>query len=263
MANGGTSGNQHRYGSQRKARLGDCDGVLFDLDGVLTPTAELHEAAWKRTFDDFLHHYSRGAAVPFDHSDYRRYVDGKPRLDGVRSFLSSRGITLPEGSATDPPDRLTVRGLGARKGRLFEEYLERGALAAFPGATALLRWLHARHIRTAVVSASHNCRRVLAVTGLAGFFDTVVDGYRADRDGLQGKPAPDVFLAGAVDLGLPPARCAVVEDAIAGVEAGQAGGFGLVVGVDRSEDGDVLLAHGADIVIRDLAELILDGQEDV
>lgn len=237
--------------------IGVADAVLFDLDGVLTPTARLHAAAWKRAFDELLsRHYARSAARPFEDSDYRLYVDGKPRLDGVRSFLRSRGITLPEGGPGDSPARPTVTGIADRKNELFEGLLEGGELTAYPDAVQLLHWLRARGTSTAVVSASHNCEAVLSAAGIEHLFDARVDGNVADREGLRGKPAPDTFLAAARQLDAQAARCAVIEDAIAGVAAGRAGGFGLVVGVDRDGGGSALLAHGADLVVRALTELI-------
>ena len=237
--------------------LGLPDGIragLFDLDGVLTRTATVHAAAWKEMFDDFLR--ARAAEtgepfVPFDsHADYDRYVDGKKRADGVRSFLASRGIQLPEGSPDDPPAAATVHGLGNRKNELVLAKLADG-VEVYPGSVSYVEALRDAGLARAVVSSSANTRTVLDVTGLAKLFDVVVDGVVADREGLAGKPAPDTFLAAARALGVGPADAAVFEDALAGVEAGRAGGFGCVVGVDR--------VGQADVVVRDLAELAAAG----
>ena len=245
--------------------LGLPDGIragLFDLDGVLTRTAVVHAAAWKEMFDDFLR--ARAAEtgepfVPFDaHGDYDRYVDGKQRADGVRSFLASRGIQLPEGGPDDPPAAATVHGLGNRKNELVLAKLADG-VEVYPGSVHYVEALRDAGVARAVVSSSANTRTVLDVTGLAKLFDVVVDGVVADRDGLAGKPAPDTFLAAARALGVAPADAAVFEDALAGVEAGRAGGFGCVVGVDRVGQAEELRRHGADVVVRDLAELAAAG----
>ncbi|WP_198679165.1 beta-phosphoglucomutase family hydrolase [Thermomonospora amylolytica] len=239
----------------------DLRACLFDMDGVLTDTAAVHSAAWKQMFDEFLRERSARAGepfVPFDPgTDYPRYVDGKKREDGTRSFLASRGIELPEGSPDDPPDAPTVRGLGARKNDLVLRLLDEKGVTVFPDAVAFLRAVRDRGMRTAVVSSSANTVQVLQVAGLTDLFDARVDGVTArDRD-LPGKPAPDMFLEGARELGVEPARAAVFEDALAGVAAGRAGDFGLVVGVDRvgGGHGEALREHGADIVVDDLGEL--------
>lgn len=239
-------------------RLFDMEAVLFDLDGVLTSTAALHAAAWKSIFDDVLIEVARAVddKRPFSDEDYRRYVDGKPRADGVRSFLASRGIALEEGQADDAPSLLTVAGVAARKDALLQSRLSSGTVAAFPGSVALVLQLRARRIRVAVVSASRHCLDILRAAGIDDLFDARVDGIVASDLSLKGKPAPDTFFEAARRLGVRPARAAIVEDALAGVEAGRAGGFGLVVGVDRSGDGRQLLDHGADIVVRDLGELV-------
>jgi len=240
-------------------RLTDFAAVLFDLDGVLTPTADVHEAAWKETFNAFLAKYASGrAARPFEHVDYKLYVDGMPRAAGVRTFLKSRGLSLPEGAPADLPGKLTVYGLGNAKDARFKQHLAAGDVEAFPGVERLVRWLRAQGTRTAVVSSSHNAIPVLESAGIDDLFDVVVDGNVADRDGLLGKPAPDTFLDAARLLGLDAAVCVVIEDAVAGVQAGRAGAFGLVVGVDRSGDGRRLLDQGADIVVRDMRELLPD-----
>ncbi|MDX1390033.1 MAG: beta-phosphoglucomutase family hydrolase, partial [Acidobacteriota bacterium] len=225
------------------------DAALFDLDGVLTPTADLHAAAWKRTFDGFLRERTGATGepfVPFDiATDYTEYVDGKPRYEGVRSFLASRGVELPFGEATAPPGFDTVCAIGNRKNQLVNEFIAAGDVEVYPGSLALVRQLRDRGIKTAVVSSSRNCRAVLQATGIEGLFDTRIDGIVAAERGLAGKPAPQTFLEAAKDLGVPPARAVVFEDAISGVEAGRAGNFGLVVGVDRRGDGEALRQHGA------------------
>jgi beta-phosphoglucomutase family hydrolase len=238
--------------------LGLPDGVtacLFDLDGVLTKTATVHAAAWKRMFDAFL--AGRAGQAPFDlHADYARYVDGKPRLDGVRAFLDARGIELPDGSPDDPPDAETVHGLGRRKNDLVNEVLGEDGVEAYDGSVGYVREARRAGLRRAVVSSSANTHAVLRAAGISDLFEAVVDGVVAEREHLQGKPAPDTFLAGAQALGVAPEAAAVFEDALAGVEAGRAGGFGVVVGVDRGGAADELRAHGADVVVGDLSELL-------
>jgi beta-phosphoglucomutase family hydrolase len=236
------------------------DAVLFDLDGVLTSTAKIHSRCWKTMFDDFL---SRRAAEgtepfrPFDiETDYKLYVDGKLRYEGVRSFLASRHISLAEGVPGDLSTANTVCGLGNRKDELVKEAIDRGEVEPYPGSVALVRRLREQGIRTAVVSSSNNCEQVLRAAGILDLFEARVDGLVASQLRLPGKPAPDTFLKAAQLLGVRPARAVVVEDAIAGVTAGRAGGFGLVVGVDREGGGDALRAHGADVVVRDLGELL-------
>jgi beta-phosphoglucomutase family hydrolase len=228
---------------------------LFDLDGVLTETATVHAAAWKQMFDDFLQ--GREGQAPFDvTTDYARYVDGKPRLDGVRSFLQSRGISLPEGSPGDPPGAETVHGLGRRKNDLVEEVLQRQGVEAFAGSVRFVRAARDAGLRRAVVSSSANTQAVLRAAGIEDLFEARIDGVVAEREHLHGKPAPDTFLAGARALGVEPAQAAVFEDALAGVEAGRAGRFGCVVGVDRGGAAAGLREHGADIVVSDLAQLL-------
>lgn len=239
---------------------GAIDGVVFDTDGVVTDTAITHAAAWKRLFDEYLEQRSRRLGepfVPFDaEEDYRRYVDGRRREDGVRGFLDSRGIALPAGDPSDPPTKETVIGLGKRKDGYFLDHVRERGVAAYPSTVELVRVLRAHGIRVAAVSASRNMRRVLAAAGVPDLFDVKVDGADAERLGLEGKPSPDLFLEAAARLGVEPARAVVVEDAIAGVEAAQRGGFGLVVGVDRSgRGGSALREAGADAVVGDLAEL--------
>lgn len=233
---------------------------LFDLDGVLTQTAKVHNAAWKQTFDAFL--ARRAAATgepfrPFDPGpDYNRYVDGRPRADGVRSFLASRGVVLPEGSPDDPPEADTVNGVGNRKNVVLLERIHHDGVEVYPGSVTYLRAAVAAGLRRAVVSASRNCRAVVAAAGLEPLLEARVDGLVARAEGLRGKPHPDTFLAGAKLLGVDPANAAVFEDALAGVAAGRAGGFGYVVGVDRVGQADELRAHGADIVVTDLSDLL-------
>ncbi|QCB52551.1 beta-phosphoglucomutase family hydrolase [Rhodococcus sp. PAMC28707] len=234
-------------------------GCLFDLDGVLTQTATVHAAAWKQMFDAYLRDRAEKSDtefVPFDRvSDYDAYVDGKPRADGTRSFLESRGIELPEGADDEQPERYTVQGLGARKNTILLRMIHRDGVTAYEGS---VRYVHAARdagLARAVVSSSINCRDVLASAGIEDLFDARIDGVVARRDHLRGKPEPDTFLAGAHALQVEPSQAAVFEDALAGVAAGRAGGFGFVVGVDRVGQADALRAHGADIVVTDLAEL--------
>jgi beta-phosphoglucomutase family hydrolase len=238
------------------------DAVLFDLDGVLTSTAKIHARSWKTMFDDFL---SRRAAVgkepfrPFDvDTDYKLYVDGKLRYEGVRTFLASRNVSLPEGVPEDPPTADTVCGLGNRKDELVKAAIDNGEVESYAGSVALVRWLREQGIRTGVVSSSNNCEQALRAAGILDLFEVRVDGLVASQLKLPGKPAPDTFLKAAQMLGVRPARAVVVEDAIAGVKAGRAGGFGLVVGVDREGPGDALRTHGADVVVTDLGELLDD-----
>jgi beta-phosphoglucomutase family hydrolase len=243
--------------------LGLPDGVrgcLFDMDGVLTRTATVHAAAWKSAFDEFLRGWADRTGnpfVPFDAvADYDRYVDGKKRLDGTRSFLSTRGITLPEGSPDDPPDALTVYGLSNRKNMLVQAIMDREGVEVFPGSVRYVQAVWDAGLHRAVVSSSANTARVLNAAGVAELFETRIDGEVARRRHLAGKPAPDMYLAGAEALGLKPSEAAVFEDALAGVAAGRAGKFAFVVGVDRAGQADALREHGADIVVTDLAELL-------
>jgi len=238
------------------------DAVIFDMDGVVTDTASTHAAAWKRLFDEYLDERSRrtGEPVsPFTPDDYRRYVDGKPRYDGVRDFLVSRGIALPEGDPSDPPDSETVCGLGNRKDAYFLTQLREQGARAYTGTVALVGRLAAQGVRTAIISASRNLTEVLDAAGVGDLFQVEVDGLDAERLGLAGKPDPAVFLEAASRLGVEPARAAIVEDALAGVEAGRRGGFALVVGVDRTGHAEALRAAGADAVVPDLAALELEG----
>lgn len=237
------------------------DAVLFDLDGVLTATEKIHAACWKKMFDLFLRRHAavhNHAFHAFDlHSDYSLYVDGKALSDGVRSFLDARGISLAEGSPTGGPDWETVCGLGNRKNAMVNDAITSHGVDVFPGTVAFVRFVRGLGIKTAVVTPSTNCDLVLASAGIAGLLDTRVDGIVAARERLAGKPAPDMFLAAAAKLGVAPARAVVVEDAISGVQAGRAGRFDLVVGVDRRGQAQLLKDNGADIVVNDLNELII------
>jgi beta-phosphoglucomutase family hydrolase len=240
--------------------------LLFDLDGVLTQTAVVHDKAWKQTFDAFLKQRAEADGEdfkPFDSgADYNEYVDGKPRYDGVRSFLESRGIKLPEGDPDDPPTAETICGLGNRKNQLVLELIERDGVQPYEGSVAFVKAARAAGLRRAVVSASANCKDVLEAAGIADLFEARIDGIVTDEKHLKGKPAPDTYLAGAEALGVEPAAACVFEDAVSGVEAGAAGHFGHVVGVDRVNHADALRAHGADVVVDDLGELILDGGDE-
>lgn len=233
--------------------------LLFDLDGVITRTAVVHAAAWKEMFDEFLAAYSQETATaqsPFDsRSDYDKFVDGKPRYDGVRSFLASREITLPEGEPSDPAAAHTVCGLGNRKNALVVALIERDGVEAYSGTVAYLAAAERAGMRRAVVSSSANCRAILQSCGLIDDFEEIMDGVVAAERKIKGKPAPDTFLAAAEALGAQPQACTVFEDALAGVEAGRAGGFGFVVGVDRVGQSAELIEHGADIAVKDLEEL--------
>jgi beta-phosphoglucomutase family hydrolase len=244
------------------------DGVkacLFDMDGVVTQTAVVHAAAWKEMFDEFLRKYAESTGtefVPFDpHTDYDAYVDGKPRLDGTKAFLASRNIDLPEGTPDDPPGTLTIYGLSNRKNDLVLAKLAAGGVQVYEGTITYIHAARGKGIATAVVSSSANTQQVLDSAGIAGLFDVRVDGVVAKQRGLRGKPAPDTFLVAAESLNVPPSGAAVFEDALAGVEAGRAGHFAVVVGVDRVGQAEELKKHGADIVVQDLAELLnQDGQ---
>ena len=231
---------------------------LFDLDGVLTRTATVHFAAWKRTFDEFLHRHEPGQAE-FSQLDYNRYVDGKHRADGVRGFLESRGITLPEGGPDDPPDAATVSAIATRKNDMVLRELDEHGVEVYPGSVDYLRAVKEAGLATAVVTASANGAKVIAAGGFADLIDERVDGVVAARDGLRGKPHADTFLAGARALGVQPAQAVVFEDALSGVEAGRAGEFGYVVGVDRVGQADALKAAGADVVVTDLDQLMGEG----
>jgi alpha,alpha-trehalase len=236
------------------------DAVLFDLDGVITATASVHAAAWKQMFDEFLAAHAERTGAPFEsfdiEEDYKQYVDGRPRYDGVATFLKSRAIDLPRGDPSDDPDKLTVCGLGNRKNALIQEVLASDGVDVFEGSVRLVRWLHEQGIRQAIVSSSKNAGPVLEAAGLVDLFEVRVDGIVAAKEKLPGKPRPDTFLAAAGMLGVEPLRAVVVEDALAGVRAGVNGSFGLVIGVDREGEPEALREAGADIVVDDLGLLL-------
>ncbi len=243
--------------------LGLPDGVsacLFDLDGVLTQTAKVHAKAWKQMFDAYLQDRAKQRGeefVPFDPvADYDEYVDGKPRYEGVQSFLTARGIDLPRGDPGDPPDKETVDGLGNRKNEIVLRLIHDQGVQPYEGSVRYVHAVSDAGLKRAVVSSSTNCHDVLRAAGIDDLFDTVIDGTVAEREHLKGKPAPDTFLAGARALGVEAKAAVVFEDALAGVEAGHAGRFGLVVGVNRTGQADALREHGADVVVDDLAELL-------
>jgi beta-phosphoglucomutase family hydrolase len=225
---------------------------LFDLDGVLTNTASVHRAAWKKTFDPLL---EAAGQSPFTEADYLQFVDGKRRYDGVRDFLASRGLHPPEGDQDDGPEAETIVGIGNRKNQLLLERLEQDGVETYPGSVAYLKAVREARVPIAVVTASANAEAVLRAAQLTEYIDARIDGVVAAREQLHGKPAPDTFLAGAAALGVGPAEAVVFEDALAGVQAGRAGGFGWVVGVDRTGQADELRRHGADVVVTDLADL--------
>lgn len=234
--------------------LTDYDAVLFDLDGVLTPTAEVHMHAWRTMFEELFEDW--GIEPPYTDEDYFRYVDGKKRYDGVAALLRSRDVEVPWGEPGDPVTADTVCGIGNRKNVVFTRVLEQDGIAPYPGSLELLDALASTGLPLAVVSSSKNAQEVLRVAGIADRFAVVVDGLVAERDGLPSKPAPDVFLRGAAELGVDPARAVAIEDALSGVESAAAGGFAVVVGVDRGAGEEALRAAGADVVVADLVELL-------
>jgi beta-phosphoglucomutase family hydrolase len=235
------------------------DAVLLDLDGVITDTAGIHAACWKQMFDEYLQKRATQGGEAFRAfdlaTDYRLYVDGKPRYDGVRDFLSSRGIQLPEGSPHDPPDAETVGGLGNRKNDLVNKIIEDRGVQPYEGSVALIHQLRRRGFKIAVVTSSQNCEAVLKAANLHAFFDVQVDGNTIHEQKLAGKPAPDTYLTAAKQLGVAPSRAVVIEDALSGVEAGSNGKFGLVIGVARKGNAEELRRHGAHLVVNDLGEL--------
>jgi beta-phosphoglucomutase family hydrolase len=235
-------------------RFDDAAAVLFDLDGVLTPTAAVHMRAWEHMFSQYFAEH--GLTPPYTDADYFAYVDGRPRYDGVRATLASRGVVLPEGEPSDPVGTHTVCGLGNTKNALVNQLLEAEGIEPYPGSVRLVDALERRGVPMAVVSSSRNAPSVLEAAGLGGRFGVVVDGVVAAAERLPGKPAPDTFRHAARLLGVPPERAVVVEDAVSGVAAGRAGGFGLVVGVDRGAGAEALLASGAHVVVADLGELV-------
>lgn len=238
----------------RASRLAALDAFLFDLDGVLTPTVDVHLRAWSRLFKTFL--ADRGVTAPYTDEDYFRYIDGKPRVDGVRTMLAARGLSVPEGTPEDSADAETVWGLGYRKNSEFSAVLDSDGVTAYPGSLDFLRAVRDAGYRVAVVSSSRNAMRVLESAGLRDAFPIVVDGLVAAERHLPGKPKPDTYLYAAELLDLTPEQCAVIEDARSGVESGRSGNFGLVIGVDRGVGAENLLASGADCVVGDLVELL-------
>lgn len=238
------------------------DAVLFDMDGVVTDTADVHRAAWAETFDAYLAQVARRtgtAQSPFSRDDYLRFVDGKQRDDGVRDFLAARGVHPPDGERTDPPGRETVWGLANRKNAALQRIMARDGVRTFASTVALVHELRAHGVGVAVISASRNCRQMLEYAGIGDLFEVRVDGVEAERLGLPGKPSPAMFLEAAGRLRVAARRCVVVEDAVAGVAAGRAGRVGLVIGVDRSGHAADLRAHGADVVVTDLAQVRVTG----
>ncbi len=240
---------------------GQYDALLFDMDGVITQSMQLHAGAWKMLFDEYLQERAKRQGEPFTafdlDADYRTYLDGKPRYEGVSSFLASRGIALPHGDPADEPGEETVCGLGNKKNRYLHVQLRKHKVEVYASSVRLVRRAREQGLKTAVVSSSKNCKAMLESVGLEGLFDTRVDGQEVEAMGLPGKPAPDMFLEAARRLGVEPARAVVFEDAISGVEAGRRGRFGLVVGVDRTGHPQDLIQHGADLVVGDLGELSL------
>jgi beta-phosphoglucomutase family hydrolase len=246
--------------SRRVISRAQYDAVLLDLDGVITDTAKLHAACWKQMFDEYLRNRATqtGEAFrPFDlATDYRLYVDGKPRFDGVRDFLASRGLQLPEGSPDDPPQVETVGGLGNRKNDLINDIIQEVGVESYGGSVKLIHQLRDQRFKIAVVTSSQNCTAVLKAAKLDAIFDVQVDGNVIEAQHLAGKPAPDTFLLAAKLLRVEPTRTVVIEDAISGVQAGSAGNFGLVIGVARKGNAEELKHHGADLVVDDLGELV-------
>jgi beta-phosphoglucomutase family hydrolase len=242
----------------------DFDAVIFDLDGVVTDTAAAHAEAWKRMFDGFLSSRASSEAVPFQpfdlDTDYRVYLDGKLREDGVRSFLQSRGISLPEGQSDDSPGAETVQGLGKLKNSYYLGFLEEHGVDVYSSTVDLIHDLRSRGFKTAIISSSTNCAMILDSAGLSGLFDARVDGIDSEVLGIKGKPAPDIFLEAARRLKVKPGRAVVIEDAISGVQAGRAGDFGLVIGVARKGDREALLQNNADVAVEDLSEIGIGGK---
>ena len=234
-------------------------GILFDLDGVLTPTAEVHMRAWQSVFDEVFAHW--GITPAYTDADYFAYVDGKKRYDGVASLLHSRNVEIPWGATDDPPEAETICGIGNRKNAAFSTSLRRDGIAPYPGSIALLQELRAAGIRMGVVSSSKNAEEVLGTAGIRDFFEVVIDGVVAEREGLASKPAPDMFAAGAAALGVDIATSAAIEDAVAGVASAAAAGYPIVVGVDRGAGPDVLRDAGATCIVDDLARLLHESPE--
>ena len=238
------------------------DGVIFDMDGVVSDTARIHQRCWKLVFDDYLRHRSAGTGEDlrlFHEGDYVRYVDGKPRYDGVESFLASRHISLPRGTPSNAPGEESICALGNLKDRIFEQAVAEDGVSLFDSTIVFLRTLRSHGIRTALISSSRHARVMLETAGITNLFDTIVDGIDAEALGLPGKPDPAIFVAAAQRIDVAPARAAVVEDALAGVEAGHRGGFGFVIGIGIGSHADELLDHGASVVVADLSEFELQA----
>ena len=251
--------------SPNPAKLG-FDAVIFDMDGVVTHTALLHSVAWKELFDAYLKERAERNGEPFcafdAEGDYLAYVDGKPRYRGVRSFLESRGIHLPYGDKTDGAGHETVCGLGNAKDAIFERMLHRDGPKLFDSTIALIHELKAAGVQTSIISSSKHCQEILQMAGVEDLFVTCIDGVKSEELSLHGKPDPDIFTTSAEMLGVPVSRSVVVEDAVSGVQAGRAGGFGLVLGIDRGNNREALMANGADIVVNDLAEISVQDIDD-
>ncbi|NGX43441.1 MAG: putative glycosyl hydrolase [Chlamydiae bacterium] len=241
--------------------------VIFDLDGVITKTASVHATAWKRLFDEFLKNHADTEGHPFEpfdpEADYLKYVDGKPRYEGIESFLKSREIEIPLGDPDDPPEQQTICGMGNKKNKMFVEELERSGVEVFPSSIELIKQLRKRGIKTALISSSKNCTPIINKVGAAHLFDAKIDGIDTAKMNIKGKPAPDIFLKAAEQLGVEPQHAVVVEDAISGVQAGRSGNFTLVIGVDRADQSDALLANGADVVVKDLEEVSIHDDLEV
>jgi trehalose 6-phosphate phosphatase len=248
-----------------KIDLKKFDAVIFDMDGVITQSARVHAESWKRMFDEYLQQRAKLQGkkfVPFDREkDYYQYIDGKPRYDGTRSFLESRGVSLPYGSPEDSPDKETICGLGNRKNQYFLKYLKEHGTESYPSTMDFIRKMQARNKRVAVISSSRNAKEVLEAAGVLTLFHVIVDGIDSAKQNLKGKPKPDIFLEAAKRLDVNPKRTIVIEDAISGVKAGKAGGFGLVIGIDRSGQNPELKSSGADVVVSDLSEIRSENDE--
>jgi beta-phosphoglucomutase family hydrolase len=256
----GPAATDRAFGRSGSGR--DFDAAIFDMDGVVTQTAAVHSTAWKRMFDEYLRSRTARYGEPlreFTHAgDYLSYVDGRPRYQGVEAFLKSRGISLPLGSPEDLPGAETVCGLGNRKNAIFNQVLESEGVRLFDSTVALIGEMRQRGIKIGLATSSNNSAIVLKKTGTAHLFATVVDGLVSAKLGLKGKPAPDIFATASANLGVPPAQAIVIEDAVSGVQAGAKGGFALVIGVARDDNARELRDHGADVVVRDLAETSLE-----
>ena len=248
-----------------KVELGKYDAAILDMDGVITQSARAHMASWKRMFDEYLHERAEHLGekfVPFTEKDYYEYVDGKPRYEGAQSFLESREISLEYGSPDDSPAKETVCGLGNRKNRYFLEHLKKNGVESYPSTIDLVKEFKTSNKHVAVISSSRNAKAVLEAAGISDLFHVVVDGVDSAEHQLKGKPEPDIFLEAAKRLRVSPNKAIVIEDAISGVEAGRAGGFGLVIGINRSGQNTELKSRGADIVVADLSELRSENHED-